>query len=222
MADAYKIEVHKRDEMGSRYVKSLRKEGKIPGVYYSSDSKKSIPFYMVDSDLISAFKSGAHLYQVSIGGKLRNVIFKEVQYHPVTDDIIHIDIYGVSLKAKIDIKVPLHLIGEAKGVAIDDGHLTQSLNDIDIKCLPTEIPEYIEIDVSEIGLNESLYVKDVTPPENVEITTSEDLVVASITHGISEEDLVTETADEDEFLFEESDESTEDGESTEESPSEES
>ena len=222
MADAYKIEVHKREEIGSRDVRSLRKEGKIPGVYYSSDSKKSTPFYMVDSDLISAFKSGAHLYRVSVGGKLRNVIFKEVQYHPVTDDIIHIDIYGVSLKAKIDIKVPLHLIGEAKGVEIDGGHLTQSLNDIDINCLPTEIPEYIEIDVSEIGLNESLYVKDVTAPENVEITTSEDLVVASITHGISDEDLVTETADEDEFLFEESDESTEDGESTEESPSEES
>ena len=88
MADAYKIKVHKRDEMGSRDVRNLRKEGKIPGVYYSSDSKKSIPFYMVDSDLISAFKSGAHLYQVSIGGKLRNGIFKEVQYHPVTDDII--------------------------------------------------------------------------------------------------------------------------------------
>jgi large subunit ribosomal protein L25 len=94
MADAYKIEVHKREEMGSRNVKGLRKEGKIPGVYYSSDSKNSIPFYMLDSDLILAFRSGAHLYQVSVGGKPRNVIFKEVQYHPVTDDIVHIDIYG--------------------------------------------------------------------------------------------------------------------------------
>ena len=91
MADAYKIKVHKRDKMGSRDVRSLRKEGKIPGVYYSSDSKKSIPFYMVDSDLINAFKSGAHLYLVNVGGKLRNVIFKEVQYHPVTEKIIHID-----------------------------------------------------------------------------------------------------------------------------------
>ena len=97
MADAFKIEVHKRDEMGSRYVKSLRKEGKIPGIYYSADSKSSTPFYILDSDLTLAFRSGAHLYQVSVGGKLKNVIFKEVQYHPVTDDIIHIDIYGVSL-----------------------------------------------------------------------------------------------------------------------------
>ena len=202
MADAFKIEVHKRDEMGSRDVKSLRKEGKIPGIYYSSDSKNSIPFYIMNSDLTQAFRSGAHLYQVSVGGKLRNVIFKEVQYHPVTDDILHIDIYGVSLKEKIDIKVPVHLIGDAKGVSIDGGHLTQSLNDIDIKCLPTEIPEFLEADVTELGINETMYVKDLTAPENVEITASEDLVVASITHGITKDDLVTETAEDDEFTFE--------------------
>ena len=205
MADAYKIEVHKRDAMGSHDVKNLRKEGKIPGVYYSTDSKSSIPFYILGTDLTLAIRSGAHLYQVSVGGKLRNVIFKEVQYHPVTDNILHIDIYGVSLKDKIDIKVPLHLVGDAKGVTTDGGHLTQSLNDIDIKCLPTEIPEFIEVDVTEIGINESLYVKDVVAPENVEITATEDLVVASITLGITEDDLVTETAEDDEFTFEDTD-----------------
>ena len=76
MADAYKIKVHKREQMGSLNVKNLRKEGKIPGIYYSSDSKESIPFYVVDLDLISAFKSGSRLYQVSVGGKSQNVIFK--------------------------------------------------------------------------------------------------------------------------------------------------
>ena len=142
---------------------------------------------------------------------MRNVIFKEVQYHPVTDDILHIDLYGVSLKEKIDIKVHLHIIGIAKGVSVDGGHLTQSLNDIDIKCLPTKIPEFIEVDVEEIGINESLYVKDITPPEDVEITSSEDLVVVSITHGISDSDLETEVVDEEEFTF---DDSTETGESS--------
>ena len=205
MADAFKIEVHKRDEMGSRDVKSLRKEGKIPGIYYSSDSKNSIPFYIIDSDLTQAFRSGAHLYQVSVGGKSRNVIIKEVQYHPVTEKIIHLDIYGVSLKDKIDIKVPLHLVGDAKGVSMDGGHLTQSLNDIDIKCLPTEIPEFLEADVTELGINETMYVKDLTAPENVEITASEDLVVASVTHGITEEDLVSETPEDEDFTFEDTD-----------------
>ena len=205
MANAFKIEVHKRDEMGSRDVKGLRKEGKIPGVYYSNDSKSSIPFYMIDSDLILAFRSSAHLYQVSVGGKLRNVIFKEVQYHPVTDDILHVDIYGVSLKEKIGIKVPISLIGEAKGVAVDGGHLMQAMNDIDIKCFPAEIPEFIEVDVAELGINESINVKDLIAPKNVEITASEHLVVASITQGITDDDLVTETTEDSDFTFEDGD-----------------
>jgi large subunit ribosomal protein L25 len=223
MADAYKIEVHKRDNRGSLNVKNLRKEGKIPGIYYSVDSKKSVPFYILNTDLALAFRSGAHLYQVSVGGKLKNVIFKEVQYHPVTDDILHVDIYGVSLKEKIDIKVPIHLIGEAKGVSADGGHLTQSLNDIDIKCFPAEIPEFIEVDVTEIGINDSLYVRDVVVPDNVEITASEDLVVASITLGITDEDLITETVEgDDEFTFDDDEgENAEDGSgSQEESTSE--
>ncbi len=205
MADAYKIEVHKRDELGSQNLKNLRKEGKIPGIYYSADSKSSVPFYILSSDLNIAFKSGAHLYQVSVGGKLRNVIFKDVQYHPVKDNILHIDIYGVSLKDKIDIKVPLQLSGVAKGVSADGGHLTQSLNDIDIKCLPTDIPEFIELDVAELGINESFYVKDIDVSKNIEITASEDLVVASITQGITEQDLVTGSSEAEDFSFEDTD-----------------
>ena len=88
---------------------------------------------------------------------------------------------------------------------MDGGHLTQSLNDIDIKCLPTEIPEFLEADVTELGINETMYVKDLTAPENVEITASEDLVVASVTHGITEEDLVSETPEDEDFTFEDSD-----------------
>ena len=222
MADAYKIEVHKRENMGSRFVKNLRKEGKIPGVYYSADSKNSLPFYIIDSDLTQAFRSGAHLYQVSVGGKLRNVIIKDIQYHPVTDKILHIDIYGVSLKDKIDIKVPLNLQGEPKGVALDGGHLTQSLNDIEIKCLPTEIPEFIEANVSELGINETMYVKNLLAPENVEITASEDLVVASVTHGITEKDLVSEVSEDEDISFEdtETDSASEDEGSSKNSESE--
>ena len=222
MADAYKIEVHKRENMGSRFVKNLRKEGKIPGVYYSADSKNSLPFYIIDSDLTQAFRSGAHLYQVSVGGKLRNVIIKDIQYHPVTDKILHIDIYGVSLKDKIDIKVPLNLQGEPKGVTLDGGHLTQSLNDIEIKCLPTEIPEFIEANVSELGINETMYVKNLLAPENVEITASEDLVVASVTHGITEKDLISEVSEDEDISFEdtETDSASEDEGSSKNSESE--
>ena len=206
MADAYKIDVNKREWLGKRDVKLNRKDGKIPGVYYSADSKDSIPLFIEETEFTQVLKSGAHLYQIKVGSKLRNVIFKEVQYHPVTDEILHVDLFGVSLKDKIDIKVPLHLTGSAMGVTEDGGHLTQSMMDIEIRCLPTEIPDFIELDVSELRLNESVYVSSISAPENVEITSLEELVVASISHGISEEDLVTEVEDDDEFTFEEGEE----------------
>lgn len=219
MADAYKIEINKRNWLGKRDVKLNRREGKIPGVFYSADSKESIPLFIDETEFIQVLKSKSHLYQIKVGSKLRNVIFKEVQYHPVTDEVLHIDLYGVSLTDKIDLKVPLHLMGEPIGVSEEGGHLTQSMMDVEIRCLPTEIPDFIEMDVSELNLNESVYVSSIPVPENVEITSSEELVVASISHGISEEDLVTEVAEEDEFTFEEGEEG-EEGKDGEESDGE--
>ena len=114
MAKEYKLEVEKRESTRKSDLKQYRKEGKIPGVYYSTDSKKSTPFYIIYTDLISAFKSGSHLYEVNVGGKTRNVIFKEVQYHPVTDEILHIDLYGVKMDEKITVKVSINLTGDAE------------------------------------------------------------------------------------------------------------
>jgi len=210
MADAHKIDINKRNWTSKREVKNNRKNGKIPGIYYSSDSKESIPLFIEESEFAEVLKSGAHLYQVKVGSKLRNVIFKEVQYHPVTDQVLHIDLYGVSLTEKIAFKVPLRLIGNAIGVSEDGGHLTQSMMEIEIRCLPTEIPEFIELDVAELHLNESLYVSNITSPENVEITSSESLVVVSISHGISDDDLITDTPEEDGFEFEDGEEKVDD------------
>ena len=93
MATEYKLEVQKRDDFGKKSSKNLRKNGIIPGIYYSSDSKKSISFSIDKTELRDASKSGARLYSVNVGGKARTVLFKNVQYHPVTDEILHIDLY---------------------------------------------------------------------------------------------------------------------------------
>ena len=74
MSNSFKLDVYKRDELGSHGVKNLRREGKVPGIYYSSDDDNNSPFYILDSDLTKAFKSGAHLYQISVGKNLKKVI----------------------------------------------------------------------------------------------------------------------------------------------------
>jgi len=207
MAIEYKLEVQPRKNTGKKESKTLRQEGFIPGVFYSSDSKTSRHFYIDKKDLSIASKSGAHLYQINVGGKLRTVLFKDVQYHPVTDDVMHVDLYGVKMDEKVQIKVPLILNGEPVGVLEEGGNLTQPLVDLDIICLPTEIPDNIEIDVSEMHLGESMHAGDITLAENIELAVSTDVVVASVTHAMREEDLIsTVPEEEDDITFEEGEE----------------
>ena len=219
MATEYKLEVQPRDNTGKKESKTLREKGFIPGVFYSSDSKTSIHFYIDKKDLSMASKSGAHLYQINVGGKLRTVLFKDVQYHPVTDDVIHVDLYGVKMDEKVQIKVPLILLGEPVGVLEEGGNLTQPMVDLDIECLPTEIPDNIEIDVSEMHLGESMHAGDITLAENIELAVSKDVVVASVTHAMREEDLISTVPEEEEDLtFEEGEEPVDGAEDGEEKP----
>ncbi len=217
MAIEYKLEVQPRDNTGKKESKTLRQEGFIPGVFYSSESKTSIHFYIDKKDLSIASKSGAHLYQINVGGKPQTVLFKDVQYHPVTDDVIHVDLYGVKMDEKVQIKVPIILNGEPVGVLEEGGNLTQPLVDLDIICLPTEIPDNIEIDVSEMHLGESMHAGDITLAENIELAVSTDVVVASVTHAMREEDLIsTVPDDEEDITFEEGEEPIEGEEDGEE------
>jgi len=203
MTSEYKLEVFKREELGKQDVRKLRQKDMVPGIYYSHGSRKSIPFMIDRKELSRAVKSGAHLYKVSVGGKLRNVIFKEIQYHPVTDEVIHLDLYGVRMDETVDIKVPLHLVGTPEGVSIDGGHLTQQLVELDVRCLPDAIPDFIEVDVTKLRKGESLHVESIEFPENVECLTPGEVVFVSIVHGVRAEDIVLQAEEAEDITFEE-------------------
>ncbi len=104
----------------------------------------------------------------------------DVQYHPVTDDIIHVDLMRVRRSEKINISVPLVLEGSAIGVE-EGGVLTQSLTTIEINCLPLEVPEQIIIDVSNVEMNGVLTVSDIKVAEKIELVTAADMTVLSVT-----------------------------------------
>ena len=209
MATEYKLEVQKRDEYGKKASKNLRRNGVIPGIYYSSDSKESISFSIDKTKLKNASKSGARLYSVNVGGKARTVLFKNVQYHPVTDEILHIDLYGVKMDEKIQIKVPLELLGEPIGVTQDGGNLMQSVLDIDIVCLPTEIPDKIELNIEHLNIGESIHAGAVELPENIGLGMAEETVVAAVNYEMKEEELETVVSEDDDITFDEESEETE-------------
>ena len=194
MVKEYKIEIEKR-ELGTK-IKHLRANDLIPGVYYSHDSKESILFQMNLSELRNAVKSGAAIFQVSVGGKLRNVIFKSVQYHPVTESVQHIDLYGVDMNVAINIKVPLVIIGECVGVKEDGGIINTPLTELEISCLPSNIPQSIEVDITDLHLGDSIQAENLELADGLELVTSGDSTIASVTHAAVE---VESEVDEDEL-----------------------
>lgn len=198
----FKLNVNKREGFGKKASKQLRREGGIPGVYYSHDSKESISFSIDPKELFEAQKSGAHIFNISVGTKKRNVIFKSVQYHPVTDDILHIDLYGVKMDEKITVKVSIHLTGDATGVKDEGGVLNSPTSEIEISCFPMDIIGAIDVDVSELSIGDSMQVSDVKLDDKHILMSSPDAVVASVTHAMREEEPVEEEG-EDIFMDEE-------------------
>jgi large subunit ribosomal protein L25 len=188
MADEFKLDIFKRNNLSKSSLKQLRRDGNIPGIFYSYDSKESIAFYMDNKTLAEAKKSGARIFNIAVGSKKQNVIFKSVQYHPVTDVVLHVDLYGVDMNQAVSVQVQLKLEGNAAGVLNEGGVLVQSLNEIEIECLPSDIPENILVDISELGLGDSFKVEDLKLEDKISIKSDTNQVIASVTQAMKEEE----------------------------------
>ena len=186
MAKEYKLEVQKRDSTKKSDLKKYRKDGMIPGVYYSFDSKESINFLVAQSEIKSAIKSDANIFAISVGGDNRNVLFKSVQYHPITERITHIDLYGVNMKKAVVVKVSLDLIGDSIGIKEEGGILNQTAQEVDIKCLPSDIPNSIEIDISALSIGDTILASQITLEDKLELMSPEDMLIVSVTLPMKE------------------------------------
>ncbi len=200
MANEHKIDINKRDNTGKKAIKQLRKDNNIPGVYYSPTSKESAPFYISQGEYHEAVKSGARIFNINVEGKKQTVLFKSIQYHPVTEKVLHIDLYGIRMDKPVNIKIPVQLSGSPIGVVEEGGVLNQASNEIEIQCLPADIPEFVETNISELNLGDSINVGSIDLDENITLVTSEDTVLASVTHAMKEIEPVIEI-DEDELFL---------------------
>jgi len=202
MANEHKIDINKRDDISRQSLKQLRRAGNIPGIYYSANSKESIPIFITQDDYNHAIKSGARIFNISVGDKKQNVLFKSIQYNPVTDQVLHLDLFGVRMDQAITIKVTLQLIGDAVGVKDEGGILNQPLNEIEIQCLPADIPDFVELEISELGMGDSLNASDIKLDEKFKLITSKDSVVVSVTQPMKEIEPVVELEEDESFLDE--------------------
>ena len=178
MSKFEKLDVDIRKEQGTSAARRTRLRGRVPAVLYHS-GLEATPLSMDKKSLYKALKTGQMIFEVTVEEKPQFVLLKEIQYHPVTDEIIHIDLQKVKEDEKISLEVAIRSVGESQGVKLG-GILVQLLNSVTIKCKPSEIPEFLEIDVAEMEMNTNLFVKDITLPQDVEMITAEDIAVMSV------------------------------------------
>jgi len=184
----YKIEVQKRDISNKKSsIKELRNADQIPGVYYSHDSKSSIALSIDKKMLNEALKSSSQVYKISVGEKKKDVIIKSIQYHPISENILHIDLYGVKMDTQVTIKVPISFIGECEGVKAG-GVLNQNLTELDISCLPADIPQSIDIDISNLNIGDSIRVEQVEVDDKLKLVGDTGLLITSVIMPTKEEE----------------------------------
>lgn len=195
-----KLDVEIRDQIGTRAIKAIRREDRVPAIVYGGDREPTA--VKVDRrayERIMRHHRGQsvlfHLDVTENGKKVRDyaAIVKEEQHDPVSDKLIHIDFNRVSLTQEIEVTVPVICVGEATGVKNEGGALDQIIRDLDIICLPTNIPEKILIDVTALKIGDAFYVKNLDLPANVKSMQEADDLVVSIVPPMREESEAEDT-----------------------------
>jgi len=164
---------------GKEIAKKLRREGKIPGVFYSHN-EESVPIIVDERELMKVLVSESSLIDIQIEKKKkRKAIIREIQTDPVKQSLVHVDVMGVNLKEKVTISVPIRCVGEAVGVKTQGGILHQMMREIEVTCLPLDLPEHIEINVSALNVGDSITVRAIHL-DNVEIMGEPDQAIVHV------------------------------------------
>jgi len=185
------VTVDKRSEAGKGPARRARASGKIPGVFYGPNQREAITLQVDEKEFAKkiAVLEGSALIQFDSPApelKSRMVLLREVQSHPVSGAVLHADFYEVDLTKKLEVTVALHFAGKAIGVEAG-GILQPIVREITVKCLPTEIPAFIEVDVSELGIHDSIHVEELKLPERIEPVYETNFTIVTVSPPTVEE-----------------------------------
>ncbi|NIO48815.1 MAG: 50S ribosomal protein L25 [Candidatus Aminicenantes bacterium] len=202
---SFKIKAEKRETFGKNASRRLRREGMIPAILYGPDAT-NVPLTLKKQDIFMILKSDTRentVFQVSFDSERRDVMIKELQRDPVTDEILHADFVHIAMDKAIRVEVPVVSVGEAVGVKAEGGFVDFITREVEIECLPKDIPEHIEIDISGLHLRQSLKAGDITLPEGVKLITSSDTILILIEVPLKEEEIEVEEEEEEVIAEEE-------------------
>ena len=174
MSEQVSLAASERQSEGKSANRNLRRSGYIPGVLYGGkEEPKKIS--IMEKDIVKAHEIAGfatQILQITMEGKDVDVVVKEIQRHPATSRILHADFMRVDPDSKITLVVPIRTLNDENciGVKVSGGQVNHLINDIEISCLASNLPEYLEIDVQEMDIGDTVSLSEIKLPEGVEIT----------------------------------------------------
>ena len=195
--DIRELTIESREGTGKGPARRLRRAGRVPAILYGGAAPVNISLDPRDVyRLIHGHEGGTQLLQVTFGATTdkRMAIIRDMQFDPVSEDLVHVDLQEVAMDKPIQVSVPLRAAGEAKGVKESAGIFEMILREVQVLCLPGAIPETIAADVSNLGIHDVLAVRDLVAPEGVRILNDPGQAVATVAPPAAEEAAATPTA----------------------------
>jgi large subunit ribosomal protein L25 len=188
--ETLEIRVDARDKKSKRDAKRLLRNGKIPGIFYGPKTE-TVALALDKREFSSrvADLEGSHLVRLKSASTTladKVALVKDMQYHPISGDVIHADLYEVDLTARITVHVPLHFVGKAEGV-VRGGILQPIVREIEVECLPLDIPAYFDVDVSRLDIGDSVHIEKLTMPEGVSAVAESNLALVAVVPPTVEE-----------------------------------
>jgi large subunit ribosomal protein L25 len=193
MSMTFELNAEPRGKLGKGASRRLRRAGQVPAILYGGGQEPR-PLVLNHLDVLNQMKNEAiysHVLTLKVGDHTENVVLRDLQRHPFKPTILHLDFLRVSANRKLRVHVPLHFVNEitARGVKVQGGVVNRALIDVEIQCLPHDLPEFIEVDLADLDLGETIHLSQLKLPAGVELAShvepgSElDAVVVGIQHA---------------------------------------
>lgn len=175
----YELNAEARKLFGKGAIRRLRRSGKVPGVLYGA-GKDPVALQLEENELVQQLDREAfysHILSLKMNGNSERVVLKDLQRHPYKRQVLHIDLQRIDEKQKLTMRVPVHLINEHKcvGVKQQGGVISRLMAELEVVCLPKDLPEFIEVDIAEVHVGQTIHVGDLKSPKGVEL--------AALAHG---------------------------------------
>jgi large subunit ribosomal protein L25 len=196
MAQQAKLTAQKRTQVGRNAIKKIKASGMVPGVIYGS-AQEPVNLQISGRELLNLLShaSGENILvelEIVDGSEKKNALamIQEIQHHPLQREIVHVDFHAVSAHETVSAEVPIETVGEAIGVKVNGGLLEHILRYLEVECLPRDLPQVIEVDVTDLDIGQSIHVRELNLPSGVEATTDGEQTVVAVVEPRVEEEVV--------------------------------